>query len=230
MDDINIKFTKLTLTDNGQENIIKYINSKKFIICLYKCFNEYINLGARSSKKVDILHNFIKNELENILPKIFTIKLEQNVKSMNTSGKKRCDIVIYKDNKEIVIIPVKFIMTNFNQNKNNSWENLTGEILHLYWANNNIKIIPINIIFNNIPYLDKNKKIKKYEIIHYDEIFKTMDILTEKGIVSDFMNYILNVSHNCGIGELYNKHPDIICYNKNTPYKSFSQIFSFLTQ
>jgi hypothetical protein len=228
--DINTKFNKLILIDDIEDNIINSINSKRFIVCLYQCFYEYINSGARSSKKVNILHNFIKNELEALLPKIFTVKLEQNIKSMNASGKKRCDIIIYKDKKEIVIIPVKFMMSNFNQNKNNAWENLTGEIMHLLWANPNIKIIPMNIIFNNIPYLDKNKKIKKFEIINYNNIFKTMEILTEKKIILNTINYIIDVLQNCEIGTLYNKIPTIICYNKDTPHKSFSDIFSFLIQ
>lgn len=64
---------------------------------------------------------------------------------INSSGYKKCDIVILKNNKPYIIFPVKIIKSNYKQNKNNSWENLTGEIMQLLWANPNIKIIPINI-------------------------------------------------------------------------------------
>ena len=233
MDKIQNKLSKLTLNmcdKNLQLKINKLIESKLFINMIYKCFDKYIKYGSRSSKKVDILHNFIKNEIEKIISDQYSVKLEQDIKSLNSSGKKRCDIVIYQNDKECVILPVKFIMSNYNQNKNNSWENLTGELIHLKWANENIKIIPINIIFNKIPYLDNTKKIKKFENITYNDIFKIMETLKNKNITYDNINYILDVEQNCNINEQYNKCPHIIKFNINTQYRTFNKIFSEIIQ
>ena len=71
----------------------------------------------------------------------YKVYLEQNIPSINSSNKKRCDIVVYKNKEPYLIFPTKIIMTNYKQNKNNSWENLTGELMHLKWANKNINII-----------------------------------------------------------------------------------------
>ena len=144
------------ITHNPDENQLLQIIRDTFAI--------YLEKGARSSLKVDFLHKQIKNVLENELRKCdsnYTVKLEQQISSINASGKKKCDIVLYDDNNHpVTVFPVKFIMSNYNQNKNNSWENLTGECCHLKWHDDNIhlKIIPINIIFNTVPYLFAKKK------------------------------------------------------------------------
>ena len=67
-------------------------------------------------------------------------------------------------------------MSNYYQNKNNSWDYLCGELLLLQKANKNIYIMPINIIFNKVPYLYKNSIIKKFEIILYKNHIKLLKI------------------------------------------------------
>ena len=118
----------------------------------------YIKYGCRSNKNVNYFHNFIKNELEKIFIKpLYEIKLEYNIKSSNSLGKKKCDIVILKHTIPYIIFPVKIIKSNYKQNKNNGWENLTGELQHLKWSNDDIYIIPINIFMNKTPYLNEKK-------------------------------------------------------------------------
>jgi len=39
-------------------------------------------------------------------------------------------------------------MSNYKQNKNNGWENLTGELVHIKWSSPDVHIIPINIYMN----------------------------------------------------------------------------------
>lgn len=223
MEEITCNMSNMSLTN---DKITRVIKSKVFVNALYSCFEKYIEFGSRSSKKVDMLYNFIKDEIEKIIPLTYSIQLDQYVKSINSAGKKKCDIVIYKNRLPYIILPVKFIMSNYKQNKNNSWENLTGELMHLKWANKNIKIIPINIIFNSVPYLDKDKKIKKFECIDYDTIFKTMDILQSKYITHDIINYILDVEQVCNVNDNYNICPNIISFNKNTKYRTFKEILS----
>ncbi len=152
MDEIINSLNNLTLEDEKD----------LFLSKIKEIFELYITHGCRSSKKVDLLHNFIKELIEKSLVNKdgYNVKVEENIPSYNASGNKRCDIVLYKNNNIIAIFPVKFIMSNYYQNKNNMWENLTGECIHIQWKNPNIKIIPINIIFNKIPYLEKSNKIK----------------------------------------------------------------------
>lgn len=198
---------------------------EEFIQLISEVVQIYIDSGARSSKKVDKLHGYIKSVIEHYLlnhpgMQDYTVVLEHNVPSINSSGKKCCDIVILKNGTPFAVFPVKFIMTNYNQNKNNSWENLTGEMMHLKWANPELIIIPVNIIFNLTPYLESNKVIKKMENIVYGNSFKIYESLVEKGITFDNLNFILDVTHKVSIGEKYVIGPSIDGFNADTSFKS----------
>tara|TARA_Y100000389_G_C17438198_1_gene506878 strand:+ start:94 stop:948 length:855 start_codon:yes stop_codon:yes gene_type:complete len=213
--------------ENEVENEVEKID---FLNIIKEVFEKYISNGARSNEKVKKLHGAIYLKLKKIIEgyKNYYVKMEEIVDSVNSSGKKQCDIVILKNGKVYIIFPVKFIMTNYYQNKNNSWENLTGELQHLKWANDKIYLIPINIIFNKIPYLKNDKKIKKYEEITYEKSFKIMNILKEKDLAYELINYIIEVEQNCKINEEYNQCPTLIKFNDNTPFRSFKSILKGL--
>ena len=85
-------------------------------------------------------------------------------------------------------------MTNYKQNKNNFWENLTGELCHIKWCNNDIKIIPITIFMNKTPYLKSNKCIKRFETIDERDIENYKELINHN-ICYDVINYIVEVDH-----------------------------------
>jgi len=197
--------------------------NSQFLNILKDTFAKYLCSGARSNQKTLVLHTGLKNLIQEQLPG-YHVEIEKNVESINSSGRKSCDIVAYKDDIPSIIFPVKNIMTNYYQNKNNSWENLTGEIVHLKKANENIHIIPINIIFNSVPYCKKSKLIKNFEQITYEKTYQITDKLVEWGFASDIINYIIDVNQLCGVKETYDKCPEIIGFNKDTPYRTFESI------
>jgi hypothetical protein len=200
--------------------------SKLWISKLYDTYTLYLTHGARSSKKVDYFHNFIKEQLEQLFNKpIYHVVLEHNVDAYNSAGRKKCDIVILKNQIPYIVFPVKLIMSNYKQNKNNGWENLTGELVHIKWSSPDVHIIPINIYMNKTPYLNNEKKIVKYETITYQDI-DNYNILKSKGICYDLINYILNVEHQ-NIDK-FDKLPNIICFNDSTPFRSLSKILDGL--
>jgi hypothetical protein len=211
------------------DNLHRYIESNEFIGWLYNSYDLYFKHGARSSKKVDSFHTNIKNKLEKIFTSEngYNVLLEYNVKSKNSAGKKKCDIVILKFNKPYIIFPVKLIMTNYKQNKNNSWECLTGEVTHLKWENPDIKIIPINIIMNKTPYLKEGGLISKFEEVGINDI-SIYNILQEKEFCYDIINYIVKVNHVNGINEGYSNMPNIIGYDITTNYRTFNEILKDL--
>ena len=189
----------------------------------------YLEKGARSSLKVDFLHNQLKSILENDIchDRNWSVALEQNIPSINASGRKKCDIVVYDEHKKpAVIFPVKFIMSNYAQNKNNSWENLTGECCHLKWHpdNANLQIVPINIIFSTVPYLLANKTIQKFETIDYEKTFRIYDTLKHNNICHDVINYIVDVEPQNVVGDCYNQAPIITGFNEKTPFRTFRSI------
>ena len=204
-----------------------------FMEDIKRVFGEYQTYGSRSSKKTDMLHTAIKERIDDIIKKwstteLYSCEIEKNVRSENASGIKSCDVVVFKKGEPHIVFPVKFIMTNYKQNKNNSYENLTGELSHIKWANPDIYIIPINIIFNNIPYLTQDKKIKRFETILYENSFNIYEKMKEHKIAFDMMNYIIDVKHTCSVNEYYDKCPELIGFNQSTPFRSFDEIFGTL--
>lgn len=203
------------------------LEEKRFIQIINETYDKYFKYGSRSSKKVDYFHSAIKCLLEQYFTSKngFNIKLEEYIISCNSSKKKKCDIVILKNKKPYIIFPVKIIMTNYKQNKNNSWENLTGEIMHLKWADPNILIIPINILMNITPYLKKNTEIKKFENITISDI-ENYNQLIKRNICYDIINYIVEVEHIKKENECFDKIQPIKKFI--TPYRTFSSIISKL--
>ena len=219
----------------NKENIKSYlkklklnIEKQKMIEVYHETCNKYFEYGARSSKKVDYFHYEIKKliEINFTKEKEFSIKMEYYLKSCNSTGKKKCDIVVLYNDKPYIIFPVKIIMTNYKQNKNNSWENLTGEITHLKWANENINIIPINIFMNKTPYLCNTKKIQKFENITLTDI-ENYDNLKKYQLCFDVINYIIDVEHINKIGESFNSIK-IKGFHNDTKYRTFHEILKEL--
>lgn len=211
----------------------KKLESSEWIIMMMEVTNIYFKYGARSSKKVECLHEKLKTNIEMNIPMGYYVELERNVKSNNTKGYKKTDIVVFnKDNEPYLIFPVKCIMSNYKQNKNNAYENVTGECMHLWWkateSNTSLFIIPINIIFNEIPYLDSSKKITKIEKIEYAKSFKIYEELKTQRICYDVITYIIDVKHNNKIGEYYDTMPKLIGFNRDTPYRLFGKILKGL--
>lgn len=211
--------------------------SDTLLQCLRECMGLCFIHGTRSAKIVDHLHTHIKHAIEQSLdPTTHRVKLEVLIPSINASGHKRCDIVVESFAEDTwtprVVCPVKFIRGNYSQNKNNGWENMTGEVMQLHWANPTLQIIPINIIFNSIPY-KSGGRIKKFESITYDKSYKIYETLKDRvggdsTGVTDMYNYIIDVKHVCKIGESYDRCPTFIGLNARTPFKSFSNILDVL--
>ena len=133
------------------------INMIQHSIYLYKQY------GGRSNKKVNYLHEQLIIYLKKyFFSKQLYYKVEQNIICNNSNGKKRCDIIAY-NNQESYFFPVKFIMSNFKQNKNNYLENLVGEVYLIKQKNPYLKCIPINILQTNTPYKKRNGNTIYYE-------------------------------------------------------------------
>lgn len=215
IEDSTDSFSSFT-TDNIEEN--------EFINTLKETYNLYLKYGTRSNKSVNYFHNYIKQQLMKIfVTPEYSVMLEYKVKSTNSSFEKTCDIVVLKHNIPYVIFPVKIIKSNYKQNKNNSWENLTGELQHLKWANENIHIIPINIFMNKTPYLNNQKTIDRFENITINDI-SIYNLLTTKQITYDIISYIMNVEHINTINEKFDKIPNIIGFDNNTPFRKMFNV------
>jgi hypothetical protein len=199
---------------------------------IYQTYRIYFEHGARSNKKVNNFHREIKRMLERVFTgKEFEIKLEEPVRSCNSSGIKKCDIVVLKNKIPYIVFPVKVIMTNYKQNKNNNWENLTGEISHMRWHNDDLPeverlhIIPINIWMDKPPYLIKNGTIKHFESVTESD-FEDYNHLITHGLCYDVINYIVEVDHIKKVKERFDAiHP---IKRMKTKYRTFHSILAKL--
>jgi len=196
-----------------------------FLEIVRKIWDTYKKHGARSKKKTDCCHDAFRDFIEEKFFKKeygYEVKTEVEVKSNNLTGKKRCDVVVYKNDKLFLIIPVKMVMTNYKQNKANYFESLIGEVWSLMIANPGIKIVPLNIFFSDTPYLSGNK-IKNFEKITFEKDIKNYDKC--KPLVYDVINYIFDVEHLCKKGETFDKIPINIKFSVDTPYRILDSIF-----
>tara|TARA_B100000900_G_scaffold114123_1_gene95657 strand:+ start:3000 stop:3794 length:795 start_codon:yes stop_codon:yes gene_type:complete len=237
------KFIKKRAAKIIQKKYKKYkLESCSFLNMINKTNEIYIKTGSnsRSSKKVNNIHQWIEDKIKPLLPDNMYIKQEQKVPSNTKSYKKKCDIVVYKDDIPYIIFPVKYIMTTYIKNSNNLWENLQGELMSLKTKaaeeGRDLYIIPINIISNLIPNRERRGNenlIKNMEKLTYESTFKVYEKMKEipsgtmeniSPLCFDVISYIIDVEHLCSIGEKYDKCPTIIGFNKDTPYRNFHRI------
>ena len=188
-----------------------------------ECFDLYMSNGSRSSKKTDRLNELIKNSIQVVIDTLhnkdeYSVVFEHNIPSENYSKQKRCDVVVMHKQSPYAVLPLKFIMTSYMKNRNNYYENMTGEVMHLRWANPTLKIVPVNIIIDKIPNLDNDKKIKNFEIIDPENSLGVYDSLVKHNIVNNIYNAVITTTHECQIGELYNKKPTINELKENLPF------------
>jgi hypothetical protein len=123
---------------DSEDQLTEKEEMEEFLEMMNDSYRAYLNYGPRSSKKVDIIHNFIFEELSCIfIDERYEVLMEENVPASNSSGMKRCDICVYDNIKKqfILVVPVKFICSNYKQNKNNYLENCIGECFTLKYKN-----------------------------------------------------------------------------------------------
>jgi hypothetical protein len=212
---------KIALVKKIATNIIEKDHFLKIISQSFIIY-EQTGSNSRSSDKVKYLQNSLMDMMKHALDKlslgeIYKLKTEQCIKSINDTGNKRCDIIIYCGTEPIAVFPVKFIMSNYSQNKNNYFESLTGELCHLKWANPTLKICPINIISSIVPYKNKGGIIKKFE--HVGNKMDIYNELVRHGLCSDMVNCIIDVKYLCKIGEKY-RVPEIIGMSRHIDFGS----------
>lgn len=152
------------------------MNNSQFLAILKKSFITYLQTGARSNKKLGILHGAISEDLQE--------RLNDNAYSVYSLGygtgkehkingryvDKAVDITIAENNTPVAGIAVKYVMSNYSQNSNNYFENMLGETANIRCAK--IPYFQIFIIPDKIPYFDKDGGISKWEIISEHNLIK----------------------------------------------------------
>jgi len=168
----------------------------------------YLRFGDRSEKKLKPLHGWIGNTISSFIPKERYDVYFLNGKEVQTEGeyyKKMIDVAIVKKDVEVIekkvglkkvfyipkiemAISIKFITSNFKQNANNYFENLLGECANL--RARGIKFGHFVIFRDRMPYFERSKKIKRWEILEDCDINKYIKLFKEREKFSHAPNVI----------------------------------------
>jgi len=151
------------------------MNNEDFLSTISKSFVKFLNTSSRSNKKLKILHGAIAQDIEKRLGSDYAIRSLGcgNGKEVKISGRymdKTVDIAIYKGEKDLAAIGVKFVMNNYSQNSNNYFENMLGETANI--RANKKKYFQIIVLPEELPYYDKSGKITHWEKITNHNIDK----------------------------------------------------------
>ena len=181
----------------------------------------YLSTHSRSNKKLIPIHSYINKSLTEKLSKSKYKVHSLPEKEIVVEGRynpKKVDICIKKCNKIAGIGSVKFIMSNYKQNANNYFENCTGELINLRYIS---KTLFVMIIFDEIPYYDKQHNIKSYHSIDDKDLLKYQKLVTDK-YLDDLI--IIKVSNGRSL-----LHPQKITENelKNMDFSKFKILNCF---
>jgi len=151
------------------------MDNSHFLDVIKASFMKYLEYGARSNEKLKILHGAISDDLMVRIKKANTMDDTYSINSLGhglgqekkISGRymdKAIDITINKNGEPAAGIGVKFVMSNYQQNSNNYFENMLGETANIRCAD--MPYFQILIIPDIMPYFDKENKITKWERVN----------------------------------------------------------------
>lgn len=152
------------------------MNNSQFLAILKESFITYLKTGARSNKKLEVLHGAISGDLKERLNNrnysVYSLGygLGKEHKIIGRYLDKAVDITIAENNTPIAGIAVKYVMSNYSQNSNNYFENMLGETANIRSAK--IPYFQIFVIPDKIPYFDKDGGIAKWEAINEHNLKK----------------------------------------------------------
>lgn len=190
------------------------MNNTQFLTILKQSFITYLHTGARSNKKLGVLHGAISEDLQERLKdsKYSVYSLGYRIgKEHKINGRyvdKAVDITIAENNKPVAGIAVKYVMSNYSQNSNNYFENMLGETANIRCAK--IPYFQIFIIPDKIPYFDKDGGISKWETINEHNLNKYIKLSNDN--IDTYLHtpnktlvFIVHIQNSHAIAKISNK-------------------------
>lgn len=127
-------------------------------------FQIYKEKTSRSSGKVEIIHKFIGQAIEEASGNKLTCLTNGRKTHMNVRGAiypQDQDVLITKEKNLAAVVSVKFVMQNYAQNAHNYLQNLIGECVNIKLTGK--KFIYILIMPEKIPHYKKDGTMDKLE-------------------------------------------------------------------
>jgi len=154
-------------------------NENGFIEAISTSFKQYQTYGARSSKKLEPIHNFIAQALKHMWGQEYYVHcMGAYTKELTVDGKyypKTIDITVSKKDVPVFCLGVKFVTSNYKQNANNYFENMMGETANIQ-ATKDLPYAQLIILRHKTPYYTKSGKENKIEIINEYDLQKYINL------------------------------------------------------
>ena len=140
----------------------------RFLRAVQEAYQAYVETHSRSNKKLRVLHGWVIRELKQVLGNAYTIQglSTEGGEEKKAKGRyytKSVDVAISRGDTMLGVVSIKFVMTNYRQNKNNYFEQQLGETANL--RNENIAFGHILLRLHPTPYLKKGGAVGKMEAV-----------------------------------------------------------------
>ena len=141
---------------------------ERLLSAVQEAYQRYVDSGPRSTSKIKALHGWVINELMDVLGD------EYQIQGLSDSGggeakvqgryyPKNVDVAISRLGITLGVVSVKFVMTNYNQNKRNYFEQQLGETANL--RSNDIVFGHIMLRTHPTPYLKRSGIVQRNEMV-----------------------------------------------------------------
>ncbi len=140
--------------------------SDRFLSTIQRAYRAYVDHGPRSNHKLKILHGWVQRELSGMLGDNYVVRgiSEYNSSEVSVRGKyyvKNVDIAVARNRQSLGVVSIKFVQSNYLQNRNNYFEQQLGETANL--RRSDLVFGHIMVFTEPIPYFKRDGSIKKLE-------------------------------------------------------------------
>lgn len=146
---------------------------ERFLAAMQESYRMVQRHGVRSNQKNRVLHGWVQEELRRELGDgyTFTGQSPDNTREANVGGMyydKNVDVLIARDEQELGVISIKFVISNYWQNSINYFEQQIGETANL--RRRNIVYGNLFCVTDPIPYKNRDGVITRLEAIREHDI------------------------------------------------------------
>ncbi len=141
----------------------------RLLSAVQEAYRRYVDSGPRSTSKIKALHGWVIDELESTLGDDYQIQglSDSGGREAKVQGRyypKNVDVSISRSGITLGVVSIKFVMTNYNQNKMNYFEQQLGETANL--RSNDIVFGHIMLRTHPTPYLKLSRVVQRNEKVN----------------------------------------------------------------
>ena len=146
---------------------------QRFLGAMQQSYQKVLDHGTRSNEKTKVLHGWVQEEMARELGNDYTFVGQTPMDSTeaNVSGMyydKDVDVLIIRNEHELGVISIKFVISNYWQNAINYFEQQIGETANL--RRKNVVYGNLFCVTNPIPYKKRSGEISRLERIRERDI------------------------------------------------------------